>query len=145
MSDYDTDFALWSEQQAKALRRRASNEIDWEHVAEEIESLGKSDKREIRSRLAVICAHLLKWQYQPDARSNGWRGSVAEVRDQIADLLEESPSLKEYPAGQLSEPRGGAYAQGRKRAALQSGIADLPSTCPWTIEQVLDSDFWPVD
>src|SRR5689334_1934812 len=66
---YDTDVAAWSEQQAKALRRRAANEIDWDNVAEEIESLSRSDKREICSRLAVICEHLLKWHLQPDARS----------------------------------------------------------------------------
>jgi hypothetical protein len=145
MSEYDTDFALWSERQAKALRRRANNEIDWENVAEEIESLGKSDKREIRNRLAVICAHLLKWRYQPDTRSNSWRASVAQARDEIAALIEDSPSLKDYPAGRLSDPRGGAYAQGRKRAVLDTGIADLPDICPWTIEQVLDPDFWPGD
>jgi len=145
MSDYDTVVALWPEQQANALRRRANHQIDWENVAEEIGSLGKSDKREIRSRLAATCAHLLKLQYQPDARAVTWRGSAAEACAHIADLLEDSRSLNDYPVGPHSEPRAGAYAQGRKRAALGSGIADLLATCPWTIEQVLDADFWPGD
>lgn len=144
MSDYDTDFALWSERQANALRRRANNEIDWGNVAAEIESLGKSDQREIRSRLAVICAHLLKLRFQPEARSNSWRSSIRENRDAIADLIEESPSLASYPATQLGGPRG-AYARARISAAEETGIADLPEPCPWTIEQVLDPDFWPED
>ena len=82
MSDlYEADIAAWAEQQADALRRRAANEIDWENVAEEIESLARSDRREIRNRLAVICEHLLKWAYQPQLRSGSWRGSVVEPRD----------------------------------------------------------------
>jgi hypothetical protein len=140
MSDlYETDIALWAERQADILRRRASNEIDWENVAEEIESLSRTDKREIRSRLAVICEHLLKWQFQPDARSNSWRSSVRQGRDEIADIIKESPSLAHYPAQQLPD----AYARGRKAAAEETEIADLPAACPWTIDQVLDSDFWP--
>jgi len=143
MSDlYETDSAAWAEQQAEALRRRAANEIDWDNVAEEIESLSRSDKREIRSRLAVICEHLLKWQYQPDTRSGSWRSSIREGRDKIADLIEESPSLADYPAAHLAGPRG-AYARGRAKAADETGIAGLPETCPWTIEQVLDHGFWP--
>ena len=139
---YDTDPALWAERQADALRRHAHNEIDWENVAEEIESLTRSDKREIRSRLVVICAHLLKWQFQPEARSTSWRGSIRESRDAIADLIEESPSLADYPATQLGGSRG-AYARGRISAAEETGIADLPAQSPWTIAQVLDPDFWP--
>jgi hypothetical protein len=139
---YDSDAAAWSEQQADALRRRAANEIDWDNVAEEIESLSRSDKREIRSRLAVICEHLLKWQFQPDARSGSWRGSIREARDKIADLIEESPSLADYPAAHLAGLRG-AYARGRAKAADETGIADLPETCPWTVDQVLDHGFWP--
>lgn len=142
MSDlYETDFALWAERQADALRHRAGNEIDWENVAEEIESLAKSDKREIRSRLAVIITRLLKCQFQPDARSNSWLGSIAQARRAIAALIEESPSLRPYPATVLEK----AYADGRTDAALETGIADLPAACPWTTEQVLDPDFWPGD
>jgi Domain of unknown function DUF29 len=139
---YDTDIALWSERQANALRRRAGNEIDWENVAEEIESLGRSDRREIRSRLEVICKHLLKWQFQPDARSTSWRGSITESRNKIADLIEESPSLTNYPADILLGPRG-AYARGQRAAAEETGVAHLPAACPWSIDRVLDADFWP--
>jgi hypothetical protein len=135
---YETDFALWSDRQAAAIRRRAGNEIDWENVAEEIESLGKSDRREIGSRLAVICAHLLKWQFQPDVRSGSWRGSVTENRRKIAKLIKESPSLKPHPAHVIAE----AYDDGREVAEAETGLT-LPEMCPWTIDQALDRDFWP--
>lgn len=139
---YETDFVAWADLQADALRRRAANEIDWENVAEEIESLSRSDRREIRSRLAVICEHLLKWEFQVDARSPSWRASIREARDRIADLIEESPSLAAYPATQLPGPRG-AYTRGRREAVDATGITDLPETCPWAIDQVLDANFWP--
>jgi hypothetical protein len=140
MSDlYDTDIAAWSEVQADALRRRATNEIDWDNVAEEIESLARSDRREIRNRLAVICEHLLKWEYQPTGRSRSWRGSVREARRQIADLIEESPSLQPYPATRLAW----AYGHGREKAEDDAGLLDLPPDCPWTVEQLLDPAFWP--
>jgi len=143
MSDlYETDFALWSERQADAVRRRAGNEIDWENVAEEIESLGRSDRREISSRLAVICAHLLKWQFQPKRRSRSWRSSVVQNRRKIADLIDESPSLASYPAEHLDGPKG-AYEDGRCVAEAETGLTKLPAECPWTIDQVLDADFWP--
>jgi hypothetical protein len=140
MSDlYDTDVAQWSEQQANALRRRAANEIDWDNVAEEIDSLARSDRRKIRNQLAVLCEHLLKWQYLPQARSGSWRGSVAEARDRIADVLEESPSLRPYPATVLDT----GYAAGRRKAGAETGLVDLPEICPWTIAQMLDHEFWP--
>jgi len=139
MSDlYETDAAAWAEQQADALRRRASNEIDWDNVAEEIDSLARSDRREIRNRLAVICEHLLKWEFQTALRSGSWRGSVVEARDQVARLVQESPSLRDYPAKVLAE----AYPSGRRKAEAETGL-DLPATCPWTIEQLLDHGFWP--
>jgi len=142
MSDaklYDSDIARWADEQADALRRHAHNEIDWENVAEEIGGLSRSDRQEIRSRLEVICAHLLKWQFQSSLRSGSWRSSIDHGRDRIADLIEESPSLAGYPATQLAR----AYPRARRDAANETGIADLPEPCPWTIEQVLDPDFWP--
>ena len=89
---YDTDIVAWAEFQADALRRRAANEIDWDNIAEEIESLARSDRREIRNRLAVICEHLLKWEYQPAGRGGSWRGPVREAR---SCLLYTSPSPRD--------------------------------------------------
>jgi hypothetical protein len=136
MSDlYETDFVSWAEQQADALHRRAANEIDWENVAEEIGILARSDRRDIHNRLAVICVHLLKWTYQRGLRSRSWRRSIIEARDQIANLVEESPSL----VSRLAK----AYADGHRIAELETGLADLPKTCPWTIDQVLSHNFMP--
>jgi hypothetical protein len=149
MSDlYDEDFAAWSDHQAALLRRmgageRVNNQVDWENVAEEIETLGRSDRREIRNRLTVICEHLLKWAYQPEQQSGSWRSSVIEARQQIASLIEESPSLKGYPATMLTG-RHGAYVHGRAKAAASTGLVGLPETCPWSIAQLLDDEFWPL-
>ena len=141
---YDTDVALWSERQAAELRRRAGGNdtaIDWLNVAEEIEAMGRSDKREIRNRLAVICEHLLKWRFQPGERSGSWRGSIVEARDRIADLIKESPTLRPYPATVLAD----AWPAGRRKAEAETGLSDLPASCPWSIEALLDHEFWPGD
>jgi hypothetical protein len=99
MSDYDTDLVLWSREQADLLRRmgageRVNDQVDWENVAEEIESLGRSDWRELRRRVQVVLRHLIKLQASPAlSPRNGWRRTVLEQRSQISVLLEESPSL----------------------------------------------------
>ncbi len=134
---YDTDVALWSEQQADALRRRATNEIDWDNVANEIKSLSRSDKREIRSWLVVICEHLLKWQFQSEERSNSWRGRLREAHCEIADLLEESPSMATYSAERLPW----AYARAKEKVEEETGLLHLPDKCPWTLAQVLAREF----
>ena len=136
---YETDFHRWAETQAGLLRLRSANSLDWDNLAEEIEALARSDRREIRNRLVVLCAHLLKWEFQPRLRSNSWRSSVREARRQIAGLIEESPTLAGYPADKLAD----AYGHGREDAEAETGLPDLPVDCPWTIDQVLDRDFWP--
>ena len=72
---YERDFYAWTQDQAEKLRGRAHNDIDWENVAEEIESVGRSQKKEIRSRLAVLMQHLLKWHFQPERRSHSWQST----------------------------------------------------------------------
>ena len=136
---YDTDSAAWSEQQADALRRRAFNEIDWVNVAEEIADVGKRDRDRIHGALRTTLVHLLKWQFQPEARSNAWRAAVVKGRERIAKLLEDSPSLQDYPADQLTR----AYASARRIAEAETELVGLPEACPWTVEQVLDHAFWP--
>jgi hypothetical protein len=139
MSNYETDLYEWTKEQADALRRRASNALDWDNLAEEIESLGKSERRQIRSRLEVLIVDLLKWRYQPEWRCGGWRGSIQEARDRIEDLLADSPSLRPYPAECL--PKAFAYAS--RKTLGETGLLYLPEACPWTIDQILSDDFLP--
>jgi hypothetical protein len=136
---YESDLYEWTKEQADALRRRASNALDWDNLAEEIESLGTSQRSEIRSSLKVLLVHLLKRKCQPELQCGSWRGSITEARDQIEDVLEDSRSLKAYPAECLPK----AYARARTKALDETGLLRLPDACPWTIEQVLDGDFLP--
>jgi hypothetical protein len=139
MNDYDTDLLAWSEHQAGLLRRHASNEIDWDNLAEEIEALGRSQKHEVRRRLARLCQHLLKWAFQPDFRSRSWRTTITMQRQELELLLEDSPSLLPFLAEAL--PR--AYRIGRAWAEQETGVMGLPETCPWSAEAVLEEGFLP--
>ena len=138
---YERDYARWAEEQGRKLRARSVAEIDWDNVAEEIESLGRTDKRSIDSNLAVLLLHLLKWQVQPEKRKGGWRSSIVEHRHRIAKLVRESPSLRSYPAEALVEEYGFA----RAKAIDETGLPEtaIPRECPFAIEDVLDRDFWP--
>lgn len=138
---YDDDVYGWALEQAAALRRRAANEIDWENVAEEIESLGRQQISEFRSRMIVLCAHLLKWIYQPERRSRSWLATIREQRRQIAAHLDENPSLQPAEADQFLK----AYGIARDRA---SGDTDLdvetfPAEPPFTLEQAKALDWMP--
>jgi hypothetical protein len=138
---YEEDFALWSAEQATLIRAGKFDRIDLENVAEEIESLGKSDKRQIRSRLQVLMLHLLKWERQPAERSRSWSSSIRDQRQAILDLIDDSPSLRSYP-GQVVE---GEYPRARDKASEETTIYLnlFPETCPYTIDQILDPTFLP--
>jgi uncharacterized protein DUF29 len=138
---YDEDFYAWTQEQARLLRSGQFSQIDVENVAEELESMGRSDKREIDSRLEVLLMHLLKWQLQVKLRSPGWSGTIREQRRRIAKLLRESPSLR--PAvGQLIPE---AYTEARDMAAGETGLPEtmFPADCPFTPDQILAEDFLP--
>jgi len=138
---YDTDFYGWTQRQADTLRAGDLAGLDVDNLIEEIESMGRSEKRELRSRLTVLFAHLLKWQYQPQRRSASWRLTIEGQRDRIADHLDENPSLK----GALPETYKKAYRYAIMSAALETGLrkSTFPAECPWTFDQVMDDDFWP--
>ena len=138
---YDEDFALWSAEQAALIRAGKLDRIDLENVAEEIESLGKSDKRQIRSRLQVLMLQLLKWERQPAERSRSWASSIRDQRRAIVDLIDDSPSLRPYP-GEVFERE---YPRAREKASEETTIYPhlFPETWPYTIEQILDPDFLP--
>lgn len=138
---YERDFYAWTQEQAELLRQRRWEDLDLENLIEEVRSVGGSEKREIRNRLIVIVTHLLKWKYQPGARSSAWRGSIDEQRDQLHAVLKDSPSLRRYPAAVFDD----MYLSGRLKASKQTGIdfTLFPEEPPFTVEQALDDDFLP--
>lgn len=137
----EADYALWCAEQASLLRAGRLDVLDRENLAEEIESLGSSHADEIESRLSVLLTHLLKWRYQRAARSNSWRATIEEQRERIARRIRKSPSLRGHPGEVLKDE----YRLARLKASGETGLAEdaFPTTCPFTIEQVLDSEFLP--
>lgn len=140
---YQEDFALWSAEQAALLRAGHLDALDRDNLAEEIESLGRSDRKEIRKRLRVLLAHLLKWRYQPAKRKGGWQATILVQRRELVRTLEENPSLRSHPSEALEE----SYEIARLKAAGETGLPEdaFPETCPFTIEQILDPGFLPED
>ena len=140
---YDQDFYTWTQEQAALLRESALHDLDVTHLAEEIESLGKSDRRALGSHLRNLVLHLLKWHYQPGGRhpSPSWRTSIRNARAESAVLLDDSPSLRREVSGLLAR----WYPLARQDAADETGLplVTFSAVCPWTPEQVLDADFWP--
>ena len=141
LAGYDQDFALWSTEQARLLREGRFEAVDLENVAEEIESLGRSDKREIGNRIGVILLHLLKWEFQPSQRKPGWLLTLNEQRDQVSGLIAESPSLRHLP----EEASRQSYAMARRKAAVETElpIKLFPLECPYAVDQILSLDFHP--
>ena len=138
---YDQDFYAWTQQQVALLREGAWHELDRAHLIEEIETLGRSERKEVRSYLQGLVLHLLKWCYQPDYRGRSWRDSIEENRACIPEALQETPSLCPQLPILLVE----CYPPARRKAARQTclPLATFPEHCPWTVEQILSDDFWP--
>ena len=142
---YERDYYAWLQDQVRALRERRIEEVDWENLAEEIDGLSRSEKRGIKSHMAVLVEHLLKLQYARgifrEFNARGWRVSVRSARRHVSTLLDESPSLRP----QLGEMLVDAYVDGRIEALRVRGLSEdvLPETCPWGIGQVMDDDFLP--
>jgi Domain of unknown function DUF29 len=141
MSHYDTDFYAWTQAQAAAIRAKDWATVDLEHVAEEIESLGNEQRHAVRSHLRVLLWHLLKWASQPDHRGTSWRTSLLNARVEIADRLEDYPSLRPQVPALLAL----AYPRARRLASAETGLplTTFPEMCPWTVAQVLDEAFLP--
>jgi len=142
MSNYDTDFYQWTQTQAAALAAGHLGKLDLANLAEEIESLGKRDWRELSSRLEILVMHLLKCRYQPELRGTStWGSTIRTQRRDIAKLLRQSPSLRRQVAGCIIED----YSAVRQDAADETRLplATFPEVCPWTAAQVLDLDYYP--
>ncbi len=142
MSDYDTDFYAWAQQQAQALRAKDWGALDLKHLAEEVEDLRKTERRGVRSQLRLILSHLLKWVYQPEKRTENWRSTIANGRVLVQEDLEDLPSL----APELETLAAWAYPRARRDTVKDTGLplATLLEVCPWSVEQVLAEDFWPL-
>lgn len=140
-ADYESDFVAWVERQAALMRAGQFSELDREHLLEELESMGSNEHHELRSRLIVLLAHLLKCRYQPQRKCRSWFSPLSEQRDQIALRLERSPGLRLY----LDRYINAAYRSAVNRAALETGLAKsvFPATPPFSQGEVLDNDFIP--
>jgi hypothetical protein len=137
-STYDSDFYAWANTQAALLRSGRLDQADIEHIAEEIESMGKSELRELENRLARLFTHLLKWQFQPNRRSRSWTLTIKEQRRRLHRHLAQNPSLK----AKLEQAVLDAYGDAILEAARETGLAEetFPPVCPFTIEQILNED-----
>lgn len=141
MGEYDRDFHAWAMEQAEAIRRRSLNELDWDNLAEEVESLGKQQRSELRNRYTVLLIHLMKWLLQPDRRSRSWDNTIFHQRQEIGVLMQDSPSLKSEHERLFLE----GYQLARTRAARETRLSlkRFPETPPFTMDQALDSDWLP--
>lgn len=139
MNLYETDFYAWTQQQAKLLQTKAWGELDTANLIEEIESLGRKERQELRNRLGILLGHLLKWQYQPQHRSNSWLATIREQRRRLQDLLLENPSLQSY----LLETLDRAYQDGVDLAVRETNLPyeTFSTTCPYMLDQVLNTEF----
>jgi hypothetical protein len=138
---YETDYLQWIETIVEKLRTQNYANIDWENLIEEIEDMGRSERRSIESNLIVVILHLLKWQYQPECRSGSWESSIIEHRRRIKKALKESPSLKPYLAHILAESYGEAVKQAKAETRLP--LETFPPQCPYELILVIDDEFLP--
>ncbi len=143
LHDYDGDIIAWANEQARLLRAGLFSQLDIEHIAEEIEDVGKSERRELESRMAVLLTHLIKWQHQPERQGNSWRRTIKTQRKGIAERLRKTPSLKpdiEDPAWWEQ-----TWADALTLTTRETGLPfdAFPEECPWNFGQIMDEDFWP--
>ncbi len=140
---YERDFHAWANEQAGLLRAGNLAQADLPNLIEEIESMGRSEKRELVNRLVVLLLHLLKWRYQPGLRGNSWRLSIKEQRIRLMTHLADNPSLK----AKLDDAVTQAYRLALIEAERETGLPEstFPATCPFSFSQMMDDAFWPDD
>ena len=138
---YEHDIVAWAKEQAHLLRSGQLSVLDIEHLAEEIEDVGKSEQRELASRMAVLLAHLLKWQYQPERQGSSWQRTIKEQRKAVLRRLKNTPSLKSsiYDTEWLEDAWGDAVSI----TIHETGMDCFPEICPWTIANILSEDWLP--
>ena len=142
-TNYETDVVAWANEQAKLIRAGQFDQLDLTHIAEEIEDVGKSEQRELASRMAVLLAHLLKWEYQPSRRSKSWQFTLTTQRKEVAYVLAEAPSLR----GKFDDAKWLEilWAKARTQAETETGldIDTFPEICPWGVSDVLAEGWLP--
>lgn len=138
---YAQDFHRWLTANVEIIRWGKLNDIDAEHIAEELDAMSKRERREVISRLTILLVHLLKWEFQPTQRSRSWRNTLTVQRGELSDLLEDSPSLR----AELEQYIERAYTRSRLLAEDETGLeaSAFPSECPYALEAILDPAFLP--
>lgn len=138
---YETDFFAWTQAQAELLRHQQWNQLDLPNLIEEIESLGRQQRQELKNHLSILIGHLLKWKYQPQMRTRSWLATIRIQRRDSLKLLEDNPSLKSYIQQAVLE----AYENGKDLAVGETNLPfkTFPQDCPYSMEEILSDRFYP--
>jgi hypothetical protein len=136
---HDNDFYTWTQEQAHLLRTGQLQQIDWQNIAAEIEEMGRSEKRQLESRLEILIMHLLKWQFQPNLRSRSWQLTIKEQRLRLENILQENPSLRSHLAGVIEK----VYPLATLSAERETGLSLFPETCPYILTEIFSLEFLP--
>lgn len=143
MYRYEVDVIAWANEQAAFIRAGQFDKLDLEHLADEIEDVGKSEQREFENRMVLLLTHLLKWQYQESHRGASWERTIKDQRNMIQRRLTKTPSLKSLVT--QDEFWLDTWADATRMAENETGLLNpFPVSCPWSFEQIMNSDFWPV-
>jgi hypothetical protein len=143
MNTYETDFYSWTQEQANLLKLGRLMELDVQNLIEEVEDMGANKRSALKSRLTVLMAHLLKWQFQPERKSRSWQLTINEQRLEIEYLLEENPGLKHELPDLMVKAYRIAKLQAEKQTKLDGSV--FPKDNPWRFKQMIDADFFPND
>jgi Domain of unknown function DUF29 len=141
MISYDKDFYSWTQEQAELLKHGRFSELDIDNLIEELETMGRSEKRELESRLTVLLLHLLKWKYQDVRQCRSWELSIIEHRLKFEETLEENPGLKSKLDDILKKAYRYAVIEASKETKISIKI--FPELCPWELDKITDSEFYP--
>ena len=138
---YDQDLHAWAMSNAALLRQGRSSEADLENIAEELEAMGRSERRQLESRLEILLAHLLKWSHQPVRCGKSWQYTIEEQRRKVQRVLRDNPSLQ----ARFTDTLADAYQDAVLLAARETGLdkQSFPTNCPYTDQQILALDYWP--
>lgn len=140
-TNYKEDYYGWTQEQANFLRSGSLKQLDTENLLEEVESMGRSECRELESRLEVLLAHLLKWKYQESHRSQSWTLTIIGQRRKVSRCLKQSPSLKQKLNDSIEDAYGDARIVAERETQITRNV--FPDSCPWTFEKIMDTDFYP--